>query len=214
MYGRVIVEKIFGSTIWLKLENVTSKYNERRYKHLPNEFLEKTMKYDWLVMHVSIHMLCCVCEWRLLENDKNDHSCIFSQGNKLQWWDMIMYKNMDDFSYKGMWSTYVAGILVLLNFLEVVFLIFSCHLHGDFITTLRMDLHRVLVFCRSNLITFLIFAKHLLQTKVRPMACGQHKLKQPLRHSPVILSVFGLLSHRSHPIRWRYNQRHRLSRNW
>lgn len=58
-----------------------------------------------------------------------------------------------------MWYEYIIlliGILVLFNFLEVVFLIFSCHLHGDFITTLRMDLHSVLFFCRSNLITFLI----------------------------------------------------------
>lgn len=61
MYGSII-EKNFGSTIWLKLENVTSKYNEKRFKHLPNEFLENKMKYGWLVMHVSIHMLCCVCE--------------------------------------------------------------------------------------------------------------------------------------------------------
>lgn len=63
-----------------------------------------------------------------------------------------------------MWYEYIIlliGILVLFNFLEVVFLIFSCHLHGDFITTLRMDLHSVLFFCRSNLITFLILAEHV-----------------------------------------------------
>lgn len=63
-----------------------------------------------------------------------------------------------------MWYEYIIlliGILVLFNFLEVVFLIFSRHLHGDFITTFRMDLHSVLFFCRSNLITFLILAEHV-----------------------------------------------------